>query len=114
MDGHRPYAISHKPSAMTGVPSTRREFVSNAILLPTLFTQVAGARLVGTVPLGAVGGAASPPFGRLLGDGLDARLFTDLSQLGGSSQSEIRNPQSALVTSTERFFVRTAAPPSLP
>ncbi len=99
---------------MTGVPSTRREFLSNAILLPTLFTQVAGARLVGTVPLGAVGGAASPPFGRLLGDGLDARLFTDLSQLGGSSQSEIRNPQSALVTSTERFFVRTAGPPSLP
>jgi len=110
---------------VTVVPSTRREFLSNAILLPTLFTQIAGARLVGTVPLGGVGGSAAPPFGRLLGEGLDARLFTDLSALGdpagsslssssSSSSSAIRNPQSALITPTDRFFVRTAASSTLP
>jgi DMSO/TMAO reductase YedYZ molybdopterin-dependent catalytic subunit len=73
--------------------------------------------------LGPPGGAA-PPFGRLLGSGLDARLFTDLSLLGGPAgdppsppadgrQSSIRNPPS-LVTPTERFFVRTARPALLP
>ena len=43
----------------------------------------------------------APPFGRLLGSGLDARLFTDLSDLG--------NPQSNLITPNDRFYVRTAA-----
>ena len=55
------------------------------------------------MPLGNPGGLPAPPFGRLLGAGLDARLFTDLSQL--------RNPQSA--TRTEEFFVRTAFPSTL-
>jgi len=116
---HLPYAISHQPSAMTDVAPTRREFLSSALLLPTLFRQAASARFVADVPLGGVGGSAAPPFGRLLGEGLDARLFTDLSQLGdpqsavGDPQS-IRNPQSALRTSTELFFVRTAAPATLP
>ena len=60
------------------------------------------------MPLGTPG-AAAPPFGRLLGSGLDARLFTDLSTLGQQStiESALRTPQSA-------FFVRTAAPPALP
>ena len=49
-------------------------------------------------------GTSAPPFGRLLGDGLDARLFTDLSQL--------RNPQSAI--RNDEFFVRTMAPKALP
>jgi DMSO/TMAO reductase YedYZ molybdopterin-dependent catalytic subunit len=48
-------------------------------------------------------GAFVPPFGRLLGDGLDARLFTDLSA--------IRNPQSTI--RNEEFFVRTAFPRTL-
>src|SRR5262249_39117092 len=63
------------------------------------------ARYISDVRLGDPGGAAPPPFGRLLGDGLDARLFTDLSQL--------RNPDD-LRTPAEKFFVRTAAPPALP
>jgi len=57
------------------------------------------------VPLGEPG-VPSPPFGRLLGDGLDARLFTDLSPLGARDTS--------LLTSNDRFFVRTAAPSNLP
>ena len=83
------------------------------------------------MPLGAPGGARIPPFGRLLGAGLDARQFTDLSLIAESAilnQSAIRPsrasgrpepvegriPQSALVTPSDRFFIRTAAPAALP
>ena len=55
------------------------------------------------MPLGNPGGAPPPPFGRLLGDGLDARLFTDLSA--------VRNPQSTI--RNDEFFVRTAYPRTL-
>src|SRR5205814_798677 len=43
------------------------------------------------------------PLDTLLGAGLDARLFTDLSTLSPAS----------LVTPNDRFFVRTAAPSSV-
>ena len=66
---------------------TRRDFVSAALLLPAFARQSSTERLVSIVPLGNPGGAAPPPFGRLLGDGLDARLFTDLSQLAASRTS---------------------------
>jgi len=80
----------------------RREFVSSALFLPLFFRQSANARFIGNVPLVAPG-VQAPPFGRLLGDGLDARLFTDLSA--------IRNPQSAIPN--DEFFVRTAVPRTL-
>src|SRR5580765_6996676 len=109
---------------MSPAPLARRDFLSAALLLPTLARQSSNAQFITTVPLGNPGGAPAPPFGRLLGDGLDARLFTDLSTLGrqsaiGSSnestiESAIRNPQSAMVTPADRFFVRTAAPSNLP
>jgi len=85
---------------------SRREFLAAALFAPAALRQAprGDARFVGAIPLGTPG-APAPPFGRLLGDGLDARLFTDLSQLG--------DPQS-LVTSTDTFFVRTAAPSNLP
>ncbi len=90
--------------------STRREFLIDsasaaAAFLPAAFSQQAlsGSRLIGTVPLGNPGGFTTPPFGRLLGSGLDARLFTDLSVLAAE------RPQT-LVTPTDRFFVRTACP----
>jgi len=88
-----------------GVAMTRRAFLG-ALLSSAALRQPprAGARFVATVPLGAPG-AASPPFGRLLGDGLDARLFTDLSTLGASG--------GGLVVPNDKFFVRTAAPPNL-
>ena len=89
--------------------------------------------MIAAVALGAPGGARIPPFGRLLGAGLDARQFTDLSlvtesaipqsafpqsaipnQSASRSQTAIRNPQSALVTPADRFFIRTAAPAALP
>ena len=95
---------------------SRRQFLSAAALVPAALRQVArgDARFVTDVPLGS----ALPPFGRLLGDGLDARLFTDLSQLGNAQSTDnpqsIRNPQSAIRTPTDLFFVRTAAPPNLP
>jgi DMSO/TMAO reductase YedYZ molybdopterin-dependent catalytic subunit len=48
-------------------------------------------------------GAATPPFGRLLGEGLDARLFTDLSTL---------TPE-RLIVRNDKFFVRTAVPTTI-
>lgn len=59
--------------------------------------------LVGLVPLGA-DRAASTPFGEIVGGtGLDARRFTDLSQLDAGR----------LITPTGQVFVRTTAPSSL-
>jgi DMSO/TMAO reductase YedYZ molybdopterin-dependent catalytic subunit len=109
---------------MTAV--SRREFLSSALLLPTLLPQTSSARFISTVPLGTPG-ISAPPFGQLLGSGLDARLFTDLSQLddpqsavrpsrasGRPELVEGRSPQSAMpVTPADRFFVRTAFPSTL-
>ena len=99
---------------------SRRSFLAAAVLLPAALGQPARsqARLVGSVPLAAPG-ATSPPFGRLLGDGLDARLFTDLSQLVDPSsvanqQSAVSSQQLSPVTPTDRFFVRTASPSAVP
>src|SRR3954447_20216460 len=88
---------------MTAV--SRRAFLSSALVLPVV-QQTSSARFVATVPLGNPGGASPPPFGRLLGDGLDARQFTDLSRLAASP--------GALRTGTADFFIRTAAPSNLP
>jgi DMSO/TMAO reductase YedYZ molybdopterin-dependent catalytic subunit len=102
---------------MISAPFTRRDFLSAALLLPTLARQTSEARLIGEVPLVAPG-VSAPPFGRLLGDGLDARLFTDLSAIRPSSASgrpepvEGRSPPPS--TPTDQFFVRTAAPKALP
>jgi DMSO/TMAO reductase YedYZ molybdopterin-dependent catalytic subunit len=87
---------------------TRRDFLSATLLVPTLARQTSEARLIGTVPLVAPGSSATP-FGRLLGDGLDARQFTDLSRLGASPA-----PHDPLRTETADFFIRTAAPSNLP
>ena len=111
---------------MSSLSLTRRQFLSAALLAPAFARQAPrGARFISAVPLGNPGGLSNPPFGRLLGSGLDARLFTDLSLLGGSAgipQSPVRTPPSAiggsssasLVTPNERFFVRTASPSPLP
>jgi DMSO/TMAO reductase YedYZ molybdopterin-dependent catalytic subunit len=111
---------------MSSLSLTRRQFLSAALLAPAFAHQAPqGARFIGTVPLGNPGGLPTPPFGRLLGSGLDARLFTDLTRLDGSAgnpQSPVRTPPSAiggsssasLVTPNDRFFVRTACPSPLP
>jgi DMSO/TMAO reductase YedYZ molybdopterin-dependent catalytic subunit len=91
------------------MPLTRRDFLSAALLLPALGTQSATERFIGLLPLGNPGGAAPPPFGRLLGDGLDARLFTDLSPLTAAP----RTSRDTLRTSADEFFVRTAFPRTL-
>ncbi len=99
---------------MTADGLSRRDFLSSALLIPALFSQTAAARFVAVVPLGNPGGAPPTPFGRLLGSGLDARLFTDLSQLGlapDTSHDAPRTSPESPRTSTEKFFVRTAAPP---
>ena len=59
------------------------------------------------MPLGNPSGLPATPLNRLLGSGLSARLFTDLSTLA---------PGAADVSATpvDRFFVRTACPASLP
>jgi DMSO/TMAO reductase YedYZ molybdopterin-dependent catalytic subunit len=101
---------------MSSVSVSRRSFLSGALLLPSVFTQTSTARFLTAVPLGNPGGVPVPPFGRLLGAGLDARLFTDLSLVGGAAgnpPSALRNPES-LVTANDRFFIRTAAPSMLP
>jgi DMSO/TMAO reductase YedYZ molybdopterin-dependent catalytic subunit len=61
---------------------------------------IAGGRLLGSLELDPDGAASRPPFGVLLGTGLDARLFTDLSTLTSDT----------LITSNDRFFIRTASP----
>ena len=84
---------------------TRRSFLQAALLAPALGPAAlvqGGARFISTVPLGDPGGRPPPPFGRLLGSGLDGRLFTDLSTLSAD------RPET-LVTPAERFYVRTAA-----
>jgi DMSO/TMAO reductase YedYZ molybdopterin-dependent catalytic subunit len=86
----------------------RREFLSTGFVAPIAVFgfQDPDARLLGTVPLGAPARIVATPLDRLLGIGLGARLFTDLSTL---------TPESAnAATSTDRFFVRTACPSSLP
>src|SRR5579872_894868 len=82
---------------------SRRDFLSAALLAPAAFSFQRDARLLGVVPLGNPGGFPTAPFGRLLGTGLDARLFTDLAELGAK-------PSPSLVTPSDRFFVRTAFP----
>jgi len=88
------------------VPSyNRRDFLFAALAPAIARLQLPpGGRLLGTIPFGAPG-ARRTPLERLLGRGLDARLFTDLSTLG---------PQSDLLTPNERFYVRTAAADNLP
>ena len=87
---------------------SRREFLVSAAAAALLPRQILAlqpvpvGRLVGTVPFGPPGTGA--PLQQLLGSGLDARLFTDLSSLAPDR----------LVTPTEHFFIRTAAAPSLP
>src|SRR5437016_14421120 len=56
---------------------------------------VPGGRLLGTIPFSA---SDAPPLNRLLGAGLDARLFTDLSPV------ERDDP----TTPNDRFFVCTS------
>lgn len=87
---------------------TRRDFLGAAILTPALLrTQPSrAARLVGVLPLGNPSGLGTAPLGQMLGTGLSARLFTDLSTLSPD------DPPS-LVTRSDRFFVRTAAPAGL-
>jgi DMSO/TMAO reductase YedYZ molybdopterin-dependent catalytic subunit len=87
----------------------RRDFLAASLLAPAAFrrlTQSGGARFISVVALGNPGGAPVPPFGRLLGSGLDARLFTDLSLLA-------HDKPDTLLTPTERFFVRTASPSAI-
>lgn len=66
--------------------------------------RLAGARLIRTMPLGRLDSRPQPPMHTLLGTGLDARQFTDLSGLSAET----------LHTPTERFYIRTAAPAALP
>jgi len=84
----------------------RRDFLAAALLFPAL-RQPASARYTGTLPLGNPSGLRTAPLGELLGSGLSARLFTDLSTLPPD------DPRT-LVTSNEKFFVRTAPPRALP
>jgi DMSO/TMAO reductase YedYZ molybdopterin-dependent catalytic subunit len=89
---------------------TRREFTASSFaplllaLRQASASQAAGssARLVGIVPFEQPRDAA--PLEQMLGAGLDARLFTDLSTLDPSQP----------ITPTPRCFIRSAASPRLP
>jgi DMSO/TMAO reductase YedYZ molybdopterin-dependent catalytic subunit len=63
-----------------------------------------GGEPLGLARLGRFDGRPQPPFGMLLGSGLDARQFNDLSLIDAAH----------LVTPTREYFVRTATPPLLP
>jgi DMSO/TMAO reductase YedYZ molybdopterin-dependent catalytic subunit len=60
--------------------------------------------MLGTLTLDGEGPGQAPPFESVLGQGLDARLFTDLSAL---------RPDTMIIPN-ERFFIRTTCPPGLP
>lgn len=60
---------------------------------------IPGGQFVKRVPLGRFDGRPAPPLGSLLGAGLDARQFNDISGLASDS----------LITASDQFFVRTAA-----
>src|SRR5262245_47701370 len=87
---------------------TRRRFlaVSGAGAASWLSPLAAGqpppadGRLIRTLPAGDPLRPDNPPLDRLLGSGLDARLFTDLSALAAGEP----------ITANDRFFVRTACP----
>lgn len=64
----------------------------------------AGGRQLGVMRLGRLDARPTPPMHTLLGSGLDARQFTDISTLGPEG----------LITPTPQFFVRTSHPPALP
>jgi DMSO/TMAO reductase YedYZ molybdopterin-dependent catalytic subunit len=83
--------------------ATRRDFLAAALLLPAVASQSSTERFIATVHLGAPSGGASTPLNRLLGNGLDARLFTDLATIDPSDPK-------TLITPNERFYIRTAAP----
>ncbi|MGH9198098.1 MAG: molybdopterin-dependent oxidoreductase, partial [Acidimicrobiia bacterium] len=59
----------------------------------------AAGRLLGTLPLFGPG-ADDTPLEKMLGSGLDARFFTDVSTLGPGT----------LITPNEKFFIRTSYP----
>src|SRR5262245_51769284 len=82
----------------------RRDFLASVAFLPALaqLPRPSGT-LLATIPFGRPG-APTTPLNQLLGAGLDARLFTDLSAITAEN----------IVTPTDRFFVRTATPPTLP
>jgi DMSO/TMAO reductase YedYZ molybdopterin-dependent catalytic subunit len=84
-------------------PYPRREFLARcvaAFIAP--IGALAEGRLVAVRPL--LGSREPPPFNRLLGRGLDARQFFDLSTL---------SPDKLIVPASE-FYVRTAPPSALP
>lgn len=65
---------------------------------------LAGGHLLGTLPLGDPNRRNPPlPLEQLLGTGLDARQFADVSALR----------RDALLTNNDRFFIRTASPATL-
>jgi DMSO/TMAO reductase YedYZ molybdopterin-dependent catalytic subunit len=82
--------------------TSRRDFLNQclaAVAAPS--AALADGRLVAVRPL--LGSREPPPFNRLLGRGLDARQFFDLSTLDPGK----------LVVPTPEFYVRTAAPAAL-
>ena len=87
--GHRPYAISHQPLAM--VPSHARAAISSPRLSCCPRSRADVQRALRRHGAARRARRERAPLRPLLGDGLDARLFTDLSR---SSHLAIRNPQS--------------------
>jgi len=85
---------------------SRRQFLSTLLASP-LVSQSSDEHFLASLPLGGPRGGARTPLERLLSRGLNARLFTDLSTISKD------DPRSQVIA-PERFFVRTAAPASLP
>jgi DMSO/TMAO reductase YedYZ molybdopterin-dependent catalytic subunit len=78
--------------------------VFEQLLAGRQLTGLPGGQLMGLAKLGRFDGRPQPPLGTLLGGGLDARQFNDLSVLTAER----------LITPTRDFFIRTATPPALP
>src|SRR5207253_4899409 len=106
-DFHPPSHSAHPagPARPAHAVLSRRDFLAASLLVPAFARQTSEARLLGSVPLGNPGGTPAAPLERLLGSGLDARLFTNLSTID-------RRDSSTLITPNDRFYIRTAAPAS--
>lgn len=101
----RRHALATMAAASTWLSVERLLDAASAAAAPSAQDpRFAGARLLRTLPLGRFDRQPKPPMHTVIGTGLDARQFTDLSNLSSET----------LLTPTERFYIRTAAPAGLP
>lgn len=90
--------VSRRRFLSTVSAAAAAESLERLLAAQTLAPPAAG-QFVRKMPLGRFDGRPTSPLGQMLGAGLDARQFTDLTDLSGDSP----------ITPVDQFFVRTRA-----